>query len=99
MRTMPCEGVSAQAPVRCPAGLTGLVAQIRAELDELGISYDRRDFRPHLTLARKVTVLPELQAPVPVHWPVSAFVLVASTATPKGSVYEVVRQFQGRLTA
>lgn len=82
-------------PHRCPAGLTGLVAQIRAELDGLGISYDRRDFRAHMTLARKVTVLPELEAPVPVHWPVSAFVLVESVATPKGSVYKIVRRFQG----
>jgi len=78
---------------RCPAGLTGLVAQLRAGLDGLGLVYDRRDFSAHLTLARKVTVLPELQEPVPVHWPVNDFVLVESTATPEGSVYEVVRRF------
>jgi 2'-5' RNA ligase len=82
-------------PHRCPAGLAGLVAQLRAGLDGLGIAYDRRDFSAHLTLARKVTVLPELQKPVPVRWRVNEFVLVESTATPQGSVYEVVRRFSG----
>lgn len=80
-------------PRRCPAGLVSLAAQIRAQLESLGISYDRRDFRPHLTLARKVTTLPELEAPVPVHWLVRAFVLVESVATPDGPVYEVIRRF------
>jgi RNA 2',3'-cyclic 3'-phosphodiesterase len=82
-------------PHRCPAGLTGLVAQLRAGLDELGVGYDRRDFNAHLTLARKVTVLPELQEPVPVHWRVRDFVLVESKVTQKGPVYEVVRRFMG----
>lgn len=80
-------------PHRCPAGLSTLVAQIRAELEALGISYDGHDFKPHLTLARKVPALPELAAPAPVHWPVRAFVLVESVPTPAGSVYEVIHRF------
>ena len=82
-------------PTHCPAALTGLVAQLRAELDGMGIDYDRRDFNAHLTLARKVTVLPELQEPDSVHWRVNEFVLVESKVTQQGSVYEVVRRFSG----
>lgn len=77
----------------CPTGLAALVAQIRTELDGLGISYDRRDFRPHLTLARKVTAIPELEAPAPVQWRVSTYALVESVVTPAGSVYEVIKQY------
>ncbi len=80
-------------PQLCPPGLTALVAQIRAGLDLSGISYDGRDFRPHLTLARKVTAIAELAAPAPVHWRVSSFALVESVTTPTGPVYEVVQQY------
>ena len=84
-------------PHECPAGLASLAAQIRAQLESLGISYDHRDFRPHLTLARKVSTLPELEAPAPVRWPVRAFVLVASVATPDGPGYEVVHRFSAKI--
>jgi len=80
-------------PSECPAGLAMLVTQIRAELDALDVSYDSRDFRPHLTLARKVTTLPELKTPSPVHWPVRTFVLVESVTMPDGPIYRVVRRF------
>jgi len=80
-------------PHECPVGLTMLVGQIRAELKALGISHDRRDFRSHLTLARKVTALPELEAPPAVHWPVRDFVLVESVPAPDGPAYEVMRRF------
>jgi 2'-5' RNA ligase len=80
-------------PSECPDGLAMLVTQIRAELDGLDISYDSRDFRPHLTLARKVMTLPELKTPAPVHWPVRTFVLVESVAMSDGPIYRVVRRF------
>jgi len=80
-------------PSECPDGLAMLVTQIRAELDALDIRYDSRDFRPHLTLARKVTTLPELKAPAPVPWPVRSFVLVESVTTSDGPIYRVMRRF------
>ena len=80
-------------PQQCPAGLATLVMQIRVALDELAVSYDGHDFKAHLTLARKVRVLPELERPTPVHWPVRSFALVESVATPDGPVYQVVREF------
>jgi len=80
-------------PGQCPAGLTVLAARLRTRLDTLDIHFDRRDFKAHLTLARKVRVLPELPAPTPVHWPVHDFVLVESVDTSGGPVYEVARRF------
>jgi len=80
-------------PSGCPDGLAMLVRQIRGELDALDIGYDGRDFRPHLTLARKVTTFPELKAPAPVHWPVRTFALVESVTMPDGPIYRVVRRF------
>jgi 2'-5' RNA ligase len=80
-------------PHQCPAGLATLVMQIRVALDELGVSFDSHDFKAHLTLARKVRALPELEGPTPVHWPVSSFVLVESVTTPAGPGYQVVREF------
>ncbi len=80
-------------PRRCPAGLTALVVQIRAQLDTLGLPCDRRAFKPHVTLVRKVRTLPELEPPVPVSWPVRGFALVETVATSGGSVYEVRRRF------
>ena len=78
-------------PRECPAGLATLVTQIRAELDVLGISYDGHDFKAHLTLARKVRALPELETPVSVHWPVRTFALVESVTTADGPTYQVLR--------
>jgi len=80
-------------PRECPAGLTALVGQIRGELESLGISHDRRDFRAHLTLARKVGTLPELEIPSPVCWPVRDFVLVESVTAPDRPAYEVIHRF------
>ena len=80
-------------PRECPAGLTALVGQIRGELESLGISHDRRGYRPHLTLARKVRTLPALDTSPAVHWPVRDFVLVESVTAPDGPVYEVIHRF------
>ena len=80
-------------PGECPKELATLVGQLRVELDDAGVGYDRRDFKPHVTLARKVTKLPELQPPQPVFWPVREFVLVESRSTADGPAYEVRRRY------
>ena len=80
-------------PTRYPPALAGLVAGIRTGLDELDVTYDHRAFNAHVTLVRKVTVLPELPEPEPILWRVDEFALVESTTTPEGPVYGVVRRF------
>jgi len=72
-----------------------LVTRIDRVLDALDIRVDKKELKPHITLARKVTVLPELPAPAAVDWPVHDFVLVASTVTQQGSEYSIIRRFGG----
>ena len=40
-------------------GLKGVVRDLRAQLDEAGIPYDKKEFKPHVTIVRK------LSGPVP----------------------------------
>jgi 2'-5' RNA ligase len=70
-----------------PPALDGLVRDLRAGLAAHGFEPDRRAFRAHLTLARK------LQRPVPVapfeplRWPADEFALVESVTERTGSRY------------
>jgi 2'-5' RNA ligase len=71
-----------------PAPLQQLVAELEAALDANGVDYDRRPYRPHLTLARKVPRL-EQKGPIPpLEWQVEDFALMESISSPKGSRYE-----------
>jgi 2'-5' RNA ligase len=70
-----------------PEPLDHLVRILRVELAARGFEPDRRSFRAHLTLARKVRR--ELPASVvePVTWPATELSLVESTTLPSGSRY------------
>ena len=71
-----------------PPALQRLVAELEAALDAAGVPYDRRPYRPHLTLARKVARL-ERKGPIaPLEWPVTDFALVESISSSAGSRYE-----------
>lgn len=64
---------------------------------DCGLSLDRRPFKAHLTLKRKVSQAPPTMEVKPVPWPVESFVLVRSHTRPEGVQYQVVREW--RLTA
>ncbi len=49
-----CFGDLLWAGVRGSRALDGLAARVRAALDGAGLSCDRKPFRPHITLARRV---------------------------------------------
>ena len=72
-----------------------LVTRIDRVLDALDIRTDKQELKPHITLARKVRVLPELSAPASVDWCVQDFVLVASNVTKHGSEYSIIKRFGG----
>ncbi len=76
---------------RVPEALAGLVADLAAGLEACGIAPERRPYRPHLTLARKVRRFPGCELSQPVTWPVHEFCLVWSRTLPEGAVYEVLR--------
>ena len=59
----------------------------------LGLTPDRKPFRSHVTLARKVArpgALPELR---PVVWRFEAFALIDSRTEPSGPVYSVIDSY------
>jgi 2'-5' RNA ligase len=70
-----------------PPALEGLVAQLRAGLAARGFMPDRRAFRAHLTLARKVTRPGPVGPCDPLPWPATEFALVESVTARSGSRY------------
>lgn len=74
-------------PTDCPEALTRLAGQLARLSRDCGLQLDERPYRPHMTLARKVTqALPDF-APRPVHWQPREFHLVESQSTEQGVKY------------
>ena len=71
-----------------PAALAELSQALRRELRARDFEVERREFRAHLTLARKVTRPPRIGAFEPVHWPARRLTLLRSVTDPAGSRYE-----------
>lgn len=70
-------------PSAQPEAVERLAADLNAVLaDDCGHDPDRRPFRAHVTLARKVPKMPGRMAIEPLEWPVERFVLVASELGP-----------------
>jgi 2'-5' RNA ligase len=69
-----------------PEGLVRLRARLGAALEARGFPVERREFRPHVTLARGcVRRVPALVEPVA--WRVSRITLMASDTRPEGAQY------------
>lgn len=71
-----------------PQALAQLSQSLRRELETRGFEVERREFRAHLTLARKVDRPPPLASLEPVRWPAASLTLVRSVSDPAGSRYE-----------
>jgi 2'-5' RNA ligase len=70
-----------------PPALLQLVTGLEAMLDRLGIPYDRRPYKPHVTLVRNADCRPEDPPLQPIRWPAREFVLVESRLLPEGAQY------------
>jgi 2'-5' RNA ligase len=73
--------------------LRQLVRTLKAELEIRGFELERRAWRPHLTLARKLgrfDVAENLALP---DWPIEDFALVESRTDPRGSQYTVLERW------
>jgi 2'-5' RNA ligase len=81
-------GIACLTASETPPPLQQLVAELEAALDAANIAYDRRPYRPHLTLARKVARLDRKGPIPPLAWPVDDFALMESISSPAGSRYE-----------
>lgn len=76
-----------------PQPLAQLVENLNGVARQLGLPVERRPFRPHLTLARKVRQgLAEPGAPQ-LAWPVREYCLVESRLSAAGPDYKVLRRF------
>jgi 2'-5' RNA ligase len=71
-----------------PEPLAALVWSLRSALSTRGFDPEKRPFRPHLTLARKVRLPPPAESVVPLRWAAHEYSLVESITGPEGSRYE-----------
>jgi 2'-5' RNA ligase len=76
-----------------PDELTELAKRLITGSKDCGLSLDKRPFKAHLTLKRKVKEPPPPCEVKPVAWPVDSFALVRSNTLPEGVQYEVVREW------
>ena len=76
---------------RTPPELASLVTQLRAALAAEGFTPEAREYRPHVTLARKARTATARRLDAPVDWPADGFALVRSVTDPAGSRYEPLR--------
>lgn len=81
-------GILCLAATIVPPRLRQLVEALREALVARGFAVEAREFRPHVTLARKLARWPGAELAVPVDWPAEDIVLVRTTTDPAGSRYE-----------
>jgi len=86
-------GVLWIAPQHIPQSLTNLVESIKQIVEQQGLETDKRSYKPHVTLARKVKQdqLPEQS--IDICWQVDSFALIESKSTDTGVVYQIVQQW------
>ena len=68
-------------------------AELSQALADAGFSADRRPFRPHLTLLRKVSPAPTLPVIPSRQMPLRGFGLFRSRPGPRGSIYEQLHRW------
>jgi 2'-5' RNA ligase len=75
------------------SGGAALADLLKSKLSATGFAPDLKPFRGHVTLARKVAHPTRTDAPLPLVWSFTEFVLVESRTEAHGSVYRVVQSY------
>ncbi|MFT4591775.1 MAG: 2'-5' RNA ligase [Gammaproteobacteria bacterium] len=94
-----CYGVFEQPQVlwygskELPVPLGALVSELREQLAPLVKLRPERIFRPHVSVVRKQSQLPNLEPPAKLLWQASDFVLVHSEYGPGRANYTVMERF------
>jgi 2'-5' RNA ligase len=88
----PKQGIVWAAAV-VPEALAALVDGLRHALLECGVHPETREYRAHVTLARKVRRAAHVGAIEPIAWHIDGFVLVESKTYPSGARYQVLRSW------
>ena len=77
-----------------PEELHNLWVALSDELARAQFTNRDTDYQPHITVARDCLLYPSPRGVPHIEWRVEDFVLVASTRTPGGPVYRVLRHWQ-----
>ena len=83
------------APASCPDSLRKLADNLTRAMTPLVGPTASVSYQPHVTLARKVAALPEVESPRPLIWNTSEFSLIESSVDHHGAQYTVLDQFRG----
>lgn len=75
------------APAHLPTDLVVLHAGLEAALQRQRVATERREFRPHVTLARRCARRAHVAPIEPIRWRVTRLALMQSTTAPSGSEY------------
>ena len=81
------------APSEPSAAAVKLAGALEQQLSAVGFSPDIKPFRPHVTVARKVTLPSRLLQMQPVSWRFGSFALIESRTLESGPVYSVVEVY------
>jgi 2'-5' RNA ligase len=76
-----------------PQVLAGFAGELADRLRAAGFQIERRAFKPHLTLLRKIAVPFAPRDMAPVHWQVDEFVLVESVLGTEGARYRTLARW------
>lgn len=80
-------------PAEAPLTLANHVDQLWDRLEDLGLPRPAEPFQPHVSLCRRVAAPPEVEAPEPVVWRPTGYVLVESEPGSAGARYQVIGRF------
>lgn len=78
------------APSEIPEDMLQLSTQLCECVAQAGFSFDRKTFKPHVTLLRKMAHVPDAQPISVQEWTVREFVLVQSVLNAQGAGYEII---------
>lgn len=81
------------APCDAPAALHRMEQALWAELAPLGWHRDHPEFRPHISVVRKLRAPPPTSDFAPIVWPCNGFVLCQSRSTAAGVRYQVINRW------
>lgn len=82
------------APAEQEAELVQLSSALRHEVEQAGLSFDRKAFAPHVTLVRNIERYADTQPVGPLAWRIDEFVLVESVPDEAGVRYQTLGSWQ-----
>ena len=85
-------GVLWIAPQHIPQSMTNLVESIKQIVEKQGLETDKRSYKPHITVARKVKQIQLPEQSIDIRWQVDSFALIESKSTETGVAYRPMQQ-------